>query len=151
MNSHPCLFLTVIKHRHTIGRKRDNYRISKLSLFLVPSPKRVDWSLSPPSPPEPSNRVCHQQSSKDELPRLPPDQMGGATVSRFPCCVLSHSSLVFVMEHSRRWQLHIGGGKMFEPLFRAGLSFSGHFFCKIFVFDISNLNFRGYFLVWSAV
>ena len=71
--------------------------------------------------------------------------------SRFPCCVLSYFSLAFVMEHSRRWQLHIGGGKMFEPLFRAGLSFSGHFFCKIFVFDISNLNFRGHFLVWSAV
>ena len=70
--------------------------------------------------------------------------------SRFPCCVLSYFSLVFVMEHSRRWQLHIGGSKMFEPLFRAGLSFSGHFFCKIFVFDISNLNFRGHFLVGSA-
>ena len=24
------------------------------------------------------------------------------------------------------------------------------FFCKIFVFDISKLNFRGHFLVWSA-
>ena len=24
-------------------------------------------------------------------------------VSRFPCCVLSYFSLVFVMEHSRRW------------------------------------------------
>ena len=39
---------------------------------------------------------------------------------------------------------------MFEPLFRAGLSFSGHFFCKIFVFDRSKSNFRGHFLVGSA-
>ena len=70
--------------------------------------------------------------------------------SRFPCCVLSYFSLVFVMEHSRRWWLHIGGSKMFEPLFQAGLSFPSHFFCKIFVFDISKLNFRGHFLVWSA-
>ena len=42
------------------------------------------------------------------------------------------------MEHSRRWWLHIGGSKMFEPLFRAEMSFLNHFFCKIFVFDISN-------------
>ena len=40
---------------------------------------------------------------------------------------------------------------MFEPLFQGGLSFPSHFFCKIFVFDISKLNFRGHFLVWSAV
>ena len=59
-------------------------------------------------------------------------------------------SFSFVMEHSRQWQLHIGGSKMFEPLFRAGLSFSSHFFCKIFVFDISKLNIRGHFLVGSA-
>ena len=26
------------------------------------------------------------------------------------------------MEHSRRWQLHIGGSKMFELLFHAGMS-----------------------------
>ena len=77
-------------------------------------------------------------------------QMGTPPPSRFPCCVLSYFSLVFVMEHSRRWQLHIGGSKMFEPLFRAGLSFSSHFFCKIFVFDISKLNIRGHFLVGSA-
>ena len=70
--------------------------------------------------------------------------------SRFPCCVLSYFSLVIVVEHSRRWQLHIGGSKMFEPLFRAGLSFLSHFFCKILVFDRSKLNFRGHFLVWSA-
>ena len=25
---------------------------------------------------------------------------------------------------------------MFEPLFRTGMSFLNHFFCKIFVFDI---------------
>ena len=59
--------------------------------------------------------------------------------SRFPCCVLSYFSLVFVMEHSRRWWLHIGGSKMFEPLFRAEMSFLNHFFCKIFVFDVSKL------------
>ena len=70
--------------------------------------------------------------------------------SRFPCCVLSYFSLIFVMEHSRRCWLHIGGSKMFDPLFRAGLSFSSHFFCKIFVFDISKLNIRGHFLVGSA-
>ena len=63
---------------------------------------------------------------------------------------LKQISLVFVVEHSRRWQLHIRGNKMFEPLFRGGLSFSSHFFCKIFVFDRSKLNFRGHFLVGSA-
>ena len=76
--------------------------------------------------------------------------MTALATSRFPCCVLSYFSLVFVVEHSRQWQLHIGGGKMFEPLFRAGLSFSSHFFGKIFVFDRSKLNFRGHFLVGSA-
>ena len=39
---------------------------------------------------------------------------------------------------------------MFEPLFQAGLSFLSHFFCKIFVFDISKLNFRCLFLRWSV-
>ena len=72
------------------------------------------------------------------------------STSRFPCCVLSYFSLVFVMEHSRRWWLHIGGSKMFEPLFRAEMSFLNHFFCKIFVFDISKLNFRCHFLWWCA-
>ena len=26
-----------------------------------------------------------------------------AAISRFPCCVLSYFSVVFVMEHSMRW------------------------------------------------
>ena len=49
-----------------------------------------------------------------------------------------------------RWWLHIGGSKMFEPLFRAEMSFLNHFFCKIFVFHLSKLNFRCRFLRWSA-
>ena len=39
-------------------------------------------------------------------------------VSRFPCCVLSYFSLVFVVKHSRRWWLHIGGSKMLAPHFK---------------------------------
>ena len=38
--------------------------------------------------------------------------------SRFPCCVLSYFSLVIVVEHSRRWWLHIGGSKMLAPHFK---------------------------------
>ena len=62
--SRRCNDLTVIKHRHTIGPTRDNYTISKT----------VDWSLSPPSPPEPSSRVsssliCHQQMSSPDYPQ----------------------------------------------------------------------------------
>ena len=38
--------------------------------------------------------------------------------SRFPCCVLSYFSLVFVVKHSRRWWLHIGGSKMLAPHFK---------------------------------
>ena len=97
-------------------------------------------------------KICQKQKQKckKQLCKRKGCFVGLGRLSRFPCCVLSYFSLVFVMEHSRRWQLYIGGGKMFEPLFRAGLSFSGHFFCKIFVFDISNLNFRGHFLVGSA-
>ena len=39
---------------------------------------------------------------------------------------------------------------MFDPLFRAEMSFLNHFFCKSFVFDISKLNFRCHFLSWCA-
>ena len=35
------------------------------------------------------------------------------------------------MEHSRRWQLHIGGSKMFELLFHAGMSVLDQSFCRI--------------------
>ena len=38
--------------------------------------------------------------------------------SIFPCCVLSYILLVFVVEHSRRWWLHIGGSKMLAPHFK---------------------------------
>ena len=55
---------------------------------------------------------------------------GPMRVIRFPCCVLSYFSLVFVMEHSRRWQLHIGGSKMFELLFHAGMSVLDQFFLQ---------------------
>ena len=48
--------------------------------------------------------------------------------SRF---LLALCSFSFVMEHSRRWQLHIGGSKMFELLFHAGMSVLDHFFLRI--------------------
>ena len=38
--------------------------------------------------------------------------------SIFPCCCLSYFSLVVVVEHSRRWWLHIGGSKMLAPYFK---------------------------------
>ena len=38
--------------------------------------------------------------------------------SIFPCCCLSYFSLVVVVEHSRRWWLHIGGSKMLAPHFK---------------------------------
>ena len=38
--------------------------------------------------------------------------------SWFPCCVLLYFSLVFVVKHSRRWWLHIGGSKMLAPHFK---------------------------------
>ena len=41
--------------------------------------------------------------------------------SRFPCCVLSYFSLVFVMEHSRQWELHIGG-QLTNPSHKSQLS-----------------------------
>ena len=65
--------------------------------------------------------------------------------SRFPCCVLSYFSLVFVMEHSRRWWLHIGGSKMFEPLFQAGLSFPSHFFLQNIRVWYIKIEFQGSF------
>ena len=34
------------------------------------------------------------------------------------------------MKYSRRWWLHIGRSKMFEPLFRTGKTFLNHFFAK---------------------
>ena len=48
----------------------------------------------------------------------PPHVGGGTSISRFPCCVLSYFSLVIVVEHSRRWWLHIGGSKMLAPHFK---------------------------------
>ena len=36
------------------------------------------------------------------------NKSGWIVIVRFPCCVLSYFSLVFVVEHSRRWWLHTG-------------------------------------------
>ena len=49
------------------------------------------------------------------------------------------------MEHSRRWQLHIGGSKMFEPLFQAGLSFPSHFFLQNIRIWYIKIEFQGSF------
>ena len=52
---------------------------------FLSSPKKVNWSLSPPTPPDSSCRVSspnigHQLSSKEELPWLPTDHKGGAAM-----------------------------------------------------------------------
>ena len=44
------------------------------------------------------------------------------------------------MEHSRQWWLHIGGSKVFEPLFRAEMSFLNHFFAKFSCLIYQNWN-----------
>ena len=63
------------------------------------------------------------------------------------------------MEHSRQWELHIGGSKMFELLFRAGMRVFAHFFaeyqCHLFewvleaknrVIDVKNIPKKLHFL-----
>ena len=54
---------------HNMGRLHD----IKTFTFSCPLPKKVDWSLSPPSPPDSSCRVfslliCRQHSSREEFP-----------------------------------------------------------------------------------
>ena len=46
---------------------------------------------------------------------------GGRRGSRFPCRVLLYCSLVFVVLHSRRWQLQKGGIKCFLSISRMRL------------------------------
>ena len=47
--------------------------------------------------------TCQVRSSSCETSRSVKKTCASLFPSRFPCCVLSYFSLVFVVEHSRRW------------------------------------------------
>ena len=81
------------------------------------------WNISdlgPEPDPGPRNPSPLTPDPRTPEPPWPPIiVMGrGGFPSRFPCCVLSYFSLVIVVEHSRRWWLHIGGSKMLAPHFK---------------------------------
>ena len=68
-------------------------------------------------------------------------------ISRLP-----YSTYLYLDFHllSRRWLLHTGGSKMFEPLFHAGMSVFDQFVCRIYI-SAEKMRIRNQKLInWSG-
>ena len=88
----------------------------KTFTFSCPLPKKVDWSLSPPSPPDSSCRVsslliCRQQSSREEFPTSQHSLTTGAWTMDM---VYFYSPKPLSQQHLD-WQghLHVNGASVF--------------------------------------